>query len=176
MILTRGRVVWTSLAVLGTAVVVTLVALLLGSVTFTPSEVRAALRDPQSTWGVILFDVRLPRVLLALIVGAALSVAGACYQALLRNPLADPYVLGISSGAALGVILWRVVGPAWQLGTAPAGLLGALVTTGVVYLLGYRRGRVSGQSLLLAGVIIIVTVLALNFLGDGLRDAADPYH
>ncbi len=154
MILTRRRVVWTSLAVLGTAVVVTLVALLLGSVTFTPSEVRAAVRDPQSTWGVILFDVRLPRVLLALIVGAALSVAGACYQALLRNPLADPYVLGISSGAALGVILWRVVGPAWQLGAAPAGLLGALVTTGVVYLLGYRRGRVSGQSLLLAGVIV----------------------
>ena len=155
MILTRSRVTWTSLTLLSVAVVVSLVALLLGpSVTFTPSDVQAALRNPQGTLGVILFDIRLPRVLLALIVGAALSMAGACYQALLRNPLADPYVLGISSGAALGVILWRVVGPAWQLGAAPAGLLGALITTGVVYLLGYRRGRVSGQSLLLAGVIV----------------------
>ena len=155
MILTRGRVVWTSLAVLCTAVVVTLVALLLGpSGTFTPSKVLEAVRDPQSTLGVILFDLRVPRVLLALIVGAALSMAGACYQALLRNPLAEPYVLGISSGAALGVILFLVVAPAWQRGKPLAGLLGALVTTGIVYLLGFRRGRASGQSLLLAGVIV----------------------
>ena len=154
MILTRRRVAWTSLLLLGMALLVTLIALLLGSVTFTPSDVLTAVQNRESTLGVILFRVRLPRVLLALLVGAALSVAGTCYQALLRNPLADPYVLGISSGAALGVILFLVVAPSWQPGKQLAGLLGALVTTGIVYLLGYRRGRVSGQSLVLAGVIV----------------------
>ena len=52
-----------------------------------------------------MVDIRLPRILLGILVGAALSVAGASFQALLRNPLADPYVLGVSSGSALGVIL-----------------------------------------------------------------------
>ena len=53
----------------------------------------------------IVLDIRLPRILLGILVGASLSVAGASFQALLRNPLADPYVLGVSSGAALGAIL-----------------------------------------------------------------------
>lgn len=171
MILTRRRVAWTSLALLGGAVLAAIIALLLGAVTFTPGEVLEAVRNPQGTLGVILFDVRLPRVLLALLVGAALSVAGACYQALLRNPLAEPYVLGISSGAALGVILSLVAVPRWQPAAPLAGLLGALLTTGVVYLLGYRRGRISGQSLLLAGVIVAsflsaVIVCLMTVLGS----------
>ena len=171
LILTRRRVVWTSLVLLGTALVAALIALLVGSVTFTPGEILAAVRNPQGTLGVILFDVRMPRVLLALLVGAALSLAGACYQALLRNPLADPYVLGISSGAALGVILSLVLLPRWTLGAPLAGLFGALITTGVVYLLGYRRGRVSGPSLLLAGVIVAsflsaVIVFLMTALGS----------
>lgn len=154
MLLTRRHVVWTSVILAAVSLVAALVALVLGSATFTPGEIVTAIRNPGGTLGVILFDVRLPRILLALIVGAALSLAGACYQALLRNPLADPYVLGISSGAALGVILSLVLVPHWSLATPVAGLLGALVTTAVVYLLGYRRGRISGQSLLLAGVIV----------------------
>ncbi len=59
----------------------------------------------------IVFDLRLPRILLGILVGAALSVAGASFQALLRNPLADPYVLGVSSGAALGSILALIIAP-----------------------------------------------------------------
>jgi iron complex transport system permease protein len=154
MILSRRRVIKTCSILLSCVLLAALVALLLGSVTFTPGEVMSAVRDPQSTRGVILFSVRLPRVLLALMVGAALSLAGACYQALLRNPLADPYVLGISSGAALGVIISLIILHHGWLGTPFAALLGALFTTGIVYLLGYRRGRISGQSLLLAGVIV----------------------
>lgn len=161
MILTRRYVVKISLILLGAALLVALIALLLGSVTFTPSEIWTAVTNPQGTLGVILFDVRLPRVLLALLVGAALSLSGACYQALLRNSLADPYVLGISSGAALGVILSLVLVPRWSAGTPLAGLLGALLTTAVVYLLGHRRGRISGQSLLLAGVIVASFLSAL---------------
>jgi len=171
MILTGRRVAWISLTLLGAALLVALIALLLGAVTFTPGEVWEAVSNPQGTLGVILFDVRLPRVLLALLVGAALSVAGACYQALLRNPLAEPYVLGISSGAALGVILSLVAVPRWRLAAPLAGLVGALVTTAIVYLLGYRRGRISGQSLLLAGVIVAsflsaVIVCLMTVLGS----------
>src|SRR4029077_18573527 len=58
-----------------------------------------------SEYQLIIFDIRLPRILLAIFVGASLSVAGASFQALLRNPLADPYVLGVSSGAAVGAII-----------------------------------------------------------------------
>src|SRR5216684_1932839 len=58
-----------------------------------------------SDYGMIVIEIRLPRILLAIVVGASLAVAGTSFQALLRNPLADPYVLGVSSGAALGAIL-----------------------------------------------------------------------
>lgn len=161
MILSPHRVLKTC-SMLGAAVcLAALLALILGNTTYTLAEVMGALRERHGTLGTILFDVRLPRVLLGLMVGAALSLAGACYQALLRNPLADPYVLGISSGAALGVVVSRIVlGNSW-LGTPFAGLMGALATTGVVYMLGYRRGRISGQSLLLAGVIVASFVSAI---------------
>ena len=65
----------------------------------------------KSDYGLIVMDIRLPRILLGIFVGASLSVAGTGFQALLRNPLADPYVLGVSSGAALGAILALIVAP-----------------------------------------------------------------
>lgn len=160
-LVTPRRVLLICVFLLASAVFAASFALLLGSSIFMPGELAAALRNPQSTLGVILFDIRLPRVLLALLVGAALSLAGACYQALLRNPLADPYVLGVSSGAALGVILSLVVLPGWSLVGPIAGLAGALATTAIVYGLGYHRGRVTGQSLLLAGVIVASFLSAL---------------
>lgn len=171
MILSRQRVLKTCSILGGGVCLAALLALVMGSVTFTPGEVWSALLDRHSTLGTILFDVRLPRVLLGLMVGAGLSLSGACYQALLRNPLADPYVLGISSGAALGVIVSLIVLPHWWLATPIAGLLGALFTTGVVYMLGYRRGRISGQSLLLAGVIVAsflsaIIVFLMTVLGS----------
>src|SRR4029077_7923753 len=58
-----------------------------------------------SDYGMIIVEIRLPRILLAIVVGASLSVAGTSFQALLRNPLADPYILGVSSGAAVGAIV-----------------------------------------------------------------------
>ena len=65
----------------------------------------------QSNYDLIVIDIRLPRILLGIVVGASLSVAGTAFQALLRNPLADPYVLGASSGASLGAILTLIVQP-----------------------------------------------------------------
>ncbi len=104
----------------------------------------------------IVLRVRLPRVLLGVAVGAALAVAGVLFQALLRNPLADPYVLGVSGGAALGGILVLSLGGALGFGYAavpPAAFAGAVVTTLLLYTIAGVRGRVSATNLLLTGVV-----------------------
>ncbi len=98
-------------------------------------------------------EIRLPRVLLAMLVGAALAVSGTALQALLRNPLADPYVLGISSGAALGAIIALWVGGRLAAASPLVAFAGALVTMAWVYLLGRRAGRLASYTLVLAGVI-----------------------
>jgi iron complex transport system permease protein len=98
-------------------------------------------------------EIRLPRVLLAMLVGAALAVSGTALQALLRNPLADPYVLGISSGAALGAIVALWVGGRLAAASPLVAFAGALVTMAWVYLLGRRAGRLASYTLVLAGVI-----------------------
>src|SRR5260370_31585915 len=74
-------------------------------------------------YGMIVLDIRLPRILLGIVVGASLSVAGASFQALLRNPLADPYVLGISSGAALGAIIALIADSQMAISPEMAGLV-----------------------------------------------------
>jgi iron complex transport system permease protein len=108
----------------------------------------------------IIIEIRLPRILLAIVVGACLSVAGTSFQALLRNPLADPYVLGVSSGAALGAVLALIVEPhlalpVWLLVllTPFGAALGAAATVAAVYLLGRRQGQVDTATLLLGGII-----------------------
>jgi len=103
----------------------------------------------------IILSLRLPRAILAGLVGAGLSVSGATFQALLRNPLADPYILGVSSGAAVGAILAILLG----LGTFSFGLplisfLGALLTVLIVFYFGRQDGKIHPNTLLLAGVII----------------------
>ena len=113
-----------------------------------------------SDYGLIVVNIRLPRILLAILVGASLSVAGTSFQALLRNPLADPYVLGVSSGAALGAILALIAEPYLALSPALSGLLtplgaflGAAGTVAAVYVLGRREGQIDSSTLLLGGVI-----------------------
>src|SRR6267142_3897993 len=111
-------------------------------------------------YGLILWNIRLPRILLAIIVGASLSVAGTSFQALLRNPLADPYVLGVSSGASVGAILALIAAPYFALPPVLSALLtplgaflGAVATIAAVYFLGRREGVIDSNTLLLAGVI-----------------------
>ena len=124
--LTLGRL-FARCAVLGVVLLlVTLVALKLGAVPVSlyglgRDLIRVAMgksSELASEYRLIVFDIRLPRILLGIFVGASLSVAGASFQALLRNPLADPYVLGVSSGAALGAIFALIAAP--HLGVAPA--------------------------------------------------------
>ncbi|MGB9435662.1 MAG: iron ABC transporter permease [Candidatus Acidiferrum sp.] len=111
-------------------------------------------------YGMIVVDIRLPRILLAVVVGASLSVAGTSFQALLRNPLADPYVLGISSGAAVGSILALMMESQFSLSPEFSGLItpfgafiGAAVTIAAVYFLGRREGQIDSTTLLLGGII-----------------------
>ncbi len=102
----------------------------------------------------IIAQIRLPRVLLGIIVGAALSVAGAAYQALLRNPLADSYILGVSTGAALGAIAATVFAENLIIGRPIAAFIGATITIGIVYFLGQAHRGAATERLILAGVIV----------------------
>ena len=106
----------------------------------------------------IFVKVRLPRIILAAIVGAALACSGAVFQALLRNPLADPYILGISSGAGLGTIIAVLSGFNWTLwGRSPIAVFafaGALGTVWLVWFIGRLTGKFHVTGLLLAGVVV----------------------
>lgn len=106
----------------------------------------------------IILKIRLPRALAAIMVGAALSLSGAVLQALLRNPLADPFVLGISSGAALGAVLAILLGCGASLlgnyAIPGVAFLGALMTIFLVYFISRVAGRVATQTMLLGGVIV----------------------
>ncbi len=106
----------------------------------------------------IFMQVRLPRIILACIVGAALACSGVIFQALLRNPLADPYILGISSGAGLGAIIAVISGFSWTLwGRSPIAVFafaGALGTVWLVWSIGRLTGKSHVTGLLLAGVVV----------------------
>jgi iron complex transport system permease protein len=160
--LTRRRLAVT-LAALGVALIAAgLVALGTGSEHVPFGEIASAvvarvtgdaspLTPEQSA---IVFDVRLPRLLLAAVVGASLGVAGAAFQALLRNPLAEPYVLGVSGGAALGAVLALLFFAAVPGGRTLAAFAGAAVTIAVVYALGQGKEGAPTERLILAGVIV----------------------
>jgi iron complex transport system permease protein len=102
----------------------------------------------------IILSLRFPRALLAGSVGAGLSVSGVIFQALLRNPLADPYILGVSSGAAVGAIVAMLMGlSTLSFGLPLASFIGAFLTILVVFYFGRQDGKIHPNTLLLAGVI-----------------------
>lgn len=103
----------------------------------------------------IVWDFRTPRVLLAAVAGAGLSLAGVCLQTLVRNPLADPYVFGVSAGASLGAVIALTAGGAVAaIGVAGAAFAGSLVSLLVVFAMAQRGGKLLGSSLILSGVAI----------------------
>ncbi|MEO8635200.1 MAG: iron ABC transporter permease [Gemmatimonadales bacterium] len=127
----------------------------LGAVRLAPGAVVHGLFDTNALEATIIRDLRLPRVLQGFLVGGSLAVCGAVLQALIRNPLADPYLLGLSGGAALGAVLVIALGL-----TAPWALpLAAFVGAGTALLLVYRLSLVEGRRmdshvLILAGVVV----------------------
>ena len=118
----------------------------------------AVATDWPETYAVILFQIRLPHTALITLTGAALASSGAAYQGLFRNPLADPYLIGVASGAGLGAVVAMTVGwPSNLLGmyTVPASAFaGSVVTVALVYFLARSGGTASTNALILAGVAI----------------------
>ena len=123
----------------------------------------------------IIYQIRLPRVLYAIFVGGGLSIAGAVFQAILMNPLAEPYILGISSGGTFGAVLSFILGFSF-LGTQLLAFAGAFLVMLLVFLLGKRYGDLEPNTLLLSGVMVgaffsAAILLVIIFLNDSLRTA-----
>ncbi len=123
----------------------------------------------------IVWQFRLPRALLGAVIGAGLALVGCALQATVRNPLAHPYLLGVSSGASLGAVLVLVVGPAavGGLSLSAAAFAGALAAMGVVYVLAQRGGRVTPFRLVLAGVALGAAGAARRCRHDRVRLPVD---
>lgn len=157
----------------------------MGFISIAPAEVIRVLwikacggtfaGDMNPTFPFVILEVRLPRILTAALVGGGLAMAGAVFQAILLNPLADPYTLGVSSGAAFGASLALVLG---ILGVAlPVyfsvpffAFLGAMATLAVVFSLAAPDGRFSSNTLILSGVIVAAILSAgigfIQYLAD----------
>jgi iron complex transport system permease protein len=154
-----------------------IVATSMGSANITPSKVLTAVLksvpfvgqyiegNVSSTHFLIIFMVRMPRIVMASLVGMGLSVVGASFQSLFKNPMADPYVLGISSGAALGAALAIVIELPGNIATLSIttmfAFIGAAGTTILVYSIAQVRGKVTTTNLLLAGSAVSFLMSAM---------------
>lgn len=189
-----ARPAWTRSALVMAALWLGLVAVVLagiaiGPARIMPAQVAAILAEQiglslpvehNAGQAAILMNIRLPRVVLGLLVGAALGMGGAALQGLFRNPLADPGLLGISSGAALGAVTVIVLGTAW-LGRLATGMsavvmplaafLGGLAATIAVYAISRRHGRIERSAMLLAGVAVNASAGSVTGLLVYLSDA-----
>lgn len=190
----RSRRGWISIWILGLALILLAIAsVTLGASDLTALRLLSALGDwfsgnesPLSRRdSIILFDIRLPRLMLGILVGSALAMSGACLQGLFRNPLADPGIVGVSAGAALAAIVAIVLGDT-VLAPLEAILgsyllpvfafFGGLGTTIALYAIATSRGQTSVATMLLAGIALAAIMGAgagiLTYLSDDqqLRD------
>ncbi|MFI1255218.1 FecCD family ABC transporter permease [Streptomyces netropsis] len=165
------------LVVLGVLLLVSVTAgLTIGSVHVAPGEVwgiiahRMGATWPEPVWSrareTIVLDARAPRVLLGAVTGSGLAVVGTAMQALVRNPLADPYLLGVSSGASLGAVLVIVSGVTLfgTLSLSVSAFAGALLALLLVYATARASGRITSVRLVLSGVAVAAVVTALTDL------------
>jgi iron complex transport system permease protein len=178
----RRRLAWALAALTALLVVVGVTALFIGSAALSPAAVARALAgraQSESVEAIVTLGLRLPRVLVAVLAGGALAVAGVAFQGLTRNPLAEPSVLGVTSGAAFGVVLAQILGlgagVADALAVAAFAFGGALLAAISVYLIAASPGGLAIQTLLLAGVIVgiffssaitvVISIVDFNRLG-----------
>jgi len=175
---TLSRTVMVCVVLLALLIIVLVIASVIGSQRLPLASSLCALTG-KSNCGLsseeraILFDIRLPRILLAGVVGVCLATAGAGYQALLRNPLAEPYLLGVSNGAAVGTMTALVFFGAHEWSRPVMAFAGALTATFVVYRLARGRAGATPERLILAGIIVTTflssAIVFLTTLMDATR-------
>ncbi|MGD2099733.1 MAG: iron ABC transporter permease [Desulfobacterales bacterium] len=152
-----SRLLWISLILFGILLIAVSLGLSLGP---TQSGLRSALaalfsnRESDPVLYNIVWRIRLPRVLLATIVGATLSLGGLVFQALLRNPLAEPFILGISGGSAIGAIIGILLGLSRFPGISFTSFLGSLSTLALILIMSTGRSILRKDALLLSGVMV----------------------
>jgi len=155
--LTPAKVAGLSIIMCLLLLLVATISLVLGTAELSLRQISGLLsgtlpmEDPAR---LIIFKIRLPRVILGGLVGFALSLGGVVFQALLRNPLADPFILGVSSGSAFGAVLAIVFGLGFSLGVPVMSFAGALLTIYLLMTLGARKMGMESSTILLTGVII----------------------
>lgn len=150
------------------------VALFVGPTAIAPGAVWRALTDGSSPAAGVVRDLRMPRALLAFLVGGGLAVTGVALQALVRNPLAEPYLLGLSGGAGLGAVLAIASHSVFVLAIPGAAFLGAIAAVLVVYRIASVAGRpLDPTVLLLAGVVVSAFTGAIMTSVLVLSDAAE---
>lgn len=143
------------------ALVLAIVALGLGDYPLSPVEVVEALFSTDSFAATVVRDWRLPRVLGAVLFGAALGASGAVFQSLTRNPLGSPDVIGFSTGSYTGALIVMTVVGTSAISTSVGALLGGLATALLVYVLAYRGGML-GFRLIIVGIAVTAALHALN--------------
>lgn len=150
------RLIWVSAALTATLLAAIYMGLAAGSTGGGIWDVLRTLgQDSESRLlGDIIWRLRLPRVLMAALVGATLSLGGMVFQALLRNPLAEPYILGVSGGAAIGAIMGILMGLARIPGVWLTSFAGSLGVLGVLFLMAGGRSFIHANTLLLSGVMV----------------------
>jgi iron complex transport system permease protein len=172
-----NRFVFLLFALLLITILAALISLSIGSVNTSVTDVLNVLlyQSDNVQFEKIILNVRLPRILYAIIIGGGLSVAGAVFQAILMNPLAEPYILGISSGGTFGAVLSFLIGISF-IGTQLFAFMGAFLVMMLVFMLGKRYGDLEPNTLLLSGVMIgaffsAAILLLIIFLNESLRTA-----
>ncbi len=159
------RRIWriTVLVALAAGVVAGMImSLMKGAVDITPAQIIKALGNHQSGFQAqIIWNIRLPRTLVGALVGMNLALAGAILQAVMRNPLADPHIIGISSGAGLAGIIVLVLYPKMQSLLTPVAFIGAMGAAALIYILAWKDGM-RPLRMILAGVAVSA------FLGSGI--------
>jgi len=136
---------------------VALLALSVGEINFTPNELLTIFKNQSGIEYTIINNIRMPRIILGIAVGGALSLSGVLLQGVYRNPLVEPYTLGISGGASLGVAVTIIFNLSFMFGVymlPVSGFIGAVITTFLVYILAVRKNYYNINRMLLIGVMI----------------------
>jgi len=154
--------------------VILLIALLMATALGSVAVSWRAALGGDATARAVLFDIRLPRALLAALIGAALAAAGVTFQTLLRNPLADPFILGVSGGAACGAAISTALGWARIPGLVPiVAFGGAIAATAAVFVLAQRREYTDPTRLLLSGLVLNALFSAVILIAFALAPESD---